>query len=526
MTTHRPLYCTKVIIGASSFWHFIPFHYRLGYGGFLSISLFLVLSLPLASVARKDTGGRPVREFPAELIEDKIRGGLVGQLLGNLNGLPHEFKYIEEPGDVRDYLPALPEGAWTDDDTDIEWTYVVAMHRQRRLLLPPDKIRSLWQAHINRRIWSSNQYARQLMDLGLDPPATGSVALNPWAEFNIAGQFCAETFGLIAPGLPETAATIGTHYTSVVVSGEPLQATQLFTAMIATAFLTADLQEILNAGQQACDPQSKVLQVVRQVLAWHKQFPDDWRATRQKIRETYDIYGKSHRGRNGYEINTACIIAALLYGQGDFVKSMTLAFNLGWDADCNAATVGTILGVRQGWQWMQNQGWRIQDRYRNTTRDGLPEDETITRFGDRLIELARLAITEAGGEYAKNAQGKHVYRIPTQQPRCVHPLATDEKTLQQLARLYSPQKLLDGLRAADEQTRARSAYLAIALGYSTEVRQRDEAAWKAGLAALEKYPKVVQAIHYYTPATELANQLRQSALQAGLARPPKKLPLW
>ncbi|MCS3918959.1 hypothetical protein Q2T83_05640 [Fervidibacter sacchari] len=133
--------------------------------------------------------------LPAKVIEDKIRGGLVGQLLGNLNGLPHEFKYLDEPGDVRDYLPALPQGAWTDDDTDIEWVYVLQMQKQHTLFVPHREIPRLWQSHINRRIWSSNLYARQLMDLGIEPPDTGLPVLNPWAEFNIAGQFCSETFG-------------------------------------------------------------------------------------------------------------------------------------------------------------------------------------------------------------------------------------------------------------------------------------------------------------------------------------------
>src|SRR5690606_28929980 len=60
---------------------------------------------------------------PVETITDKIRGGLLGQILGNLNGLPYEFTYTDEPGDVKNYTPSLPNGAWTDDDTDFEWVY-------------------------------------------------------------------------------------------------------------------------------------------------------------------------------------------------------------------------------------------------------------------------------------------------------------------------------------------------------------------------------------------------------------------
>ena len=62
--------------------------------------------------------------MPADVLRDKIRGGLLGQMLGNLNGIPHEMDYIEEPGNVKEYTPALPEGARTDDDTDFEWVYI------------------------------------------------------------------------------------------------------------------------------------------------------------------------------------------------------------------------------------------------------------------------------------------------------------------------------------------------------------------------------------------------------------------
>lgn len=92
-------------------------------------------------------------ELPAAVLEDKIRGGLLGQLLGNLNGLPHEFKYLQKPGSVTDYTPALPQGARTDDDTDIEWVYVFAMEKADTLFISPARITQLWKTHINDHIW-------------------------------------------------------------------------------------------------------------------------------------------------------------------------------------------------------------------------------------------------------------------------------------------------------------------------------------------------------------------------------------
>ncbi len=104
------------------------------------LSLWIIVLSSTTSLAARAAEPRPVVEFRAEVLEDKIRGGLLGQVLGDLNGLPHEMRYIQEPGQVESYTPALPQGAWTDDDTDLEWVYLTAMHRTGQLFLPPDQI--------------------------------------------------------------------------------------------------------------------------------------------------------------------------------------------------------------------------------------------------------------------------------------------------------------------------------------------------------------------------------------------------
>ncbi|MGB2823510.1 MAG: ADP-ribosylglycohydrolase family protein, partial [Phycisphaerae bacterium] len=243
--------------------------------------LVVALVCPGVSDLARASEAVQTTDMPADVLRDKVRGGLLGQILGNLNGLQHEMKYIGEPGNVEQYTPALPTGARTDDDTDFEWVYVVAMQREDRVLLPPERIAQLWRKRINRGIWCSNRYARHLMDLGIEPPMTGRLALNPWAEFNISGQFLCETFGLLSPGMPRTASRIGLNYTQVAIDCEPAQTTQLFCTMIAMAFVTDDLDRILDSGAAALDPASKVRQVVRDVRRWHGKHGDDWRTTRR-----------------------------------------------------------------------------------------------------------------------------------------------------------------------------------------------------------------------------------------------------
>ena len=485
-------------------------------------------------------------ELSAEVLRDKIRGGLLGQLLGNLNGLEHEMQYINEPGDVEEYTPALPEGARTDDDTDLEWVYIVAMQHNNTIMLPPHLIVQLWKERINKRIWCSNQYARQLMDIGFEPPLTGSIVFNPWADFNISGQFICESFGLLAPGMPQTAARIGLNYTRVTIDAEPAQTTQLFTSMIATAFITDEIDNILEAGLKAVDENCAIRQIVTDVCQWHRLYPGDWRTTRRLVKEKYSRYDGEMRDRNGYELNTASTIAALLYGEGDFVKTLITAFNFGWDADNNAATAGTIIGVIKGYRWMMKQNWKIVDRYHNTTREDMPMDETISSFAGRIIDLAEKVITEQGGQRQNiNADirlgrtsyrcGQIVYHIRLEKPANIVPLSNlaeqiihlqiEMKSAIETTIANESRPTKTGRDENDDRKLAFAAYSAICLDLAQDLEQNYPEQWSKALEALNHYPKVVQVLFFHSPFPA-GEKLRRKAIAAGLKKPQRKIKIW
>ena len=188
------------------------------------------------------------------------------------------------------------------------------------------------------------------------------------------------------------------------------------------------------------------------------------------LKEKYSQVNGAMRDRNGYELNTASTIAALLYGDGDFALTLQTAFNFGWDCDNTAATAGTILGASKGYRWMMSQGWQIVDRYKNTTRQNMPEDETITSFADRLIDLAEKVILEQGGERTTKS-GQIIYQIQREAPKNVAPLFEDQNLLDQMKAQYRP-SILSDIGKEDPKAQARAAYMAICLGLDKDCNKR------------------------------------------------------
>jgi hypothetical protein len=413
------------------------------------------------------------------------------------------------------YTPALPQGARTDDDTDFEWVYIVAMQDEDQILIPHRRIAELWRSRINKGIWCANLYARRLMDLGIEPPLTGSTALNPWAEFNISGQFLCEAFGLISPGMPQTASKVGLHYTRVAIDEEPAQATQLFCTMIAMAFVEDDINKLLDHGVAALDPNSRQRQIIADVRAWHRENPKDWRTTRRLLKEKYSQADGGMRDRNGYELTTSSTIAALLYGGGNLPATLQTAFNFGWDADNTAATAGSIVGVMRGYRSLMSNDWQIVDRYRNTTRAGMPEDETITSYADRLVGLAEKVIREGGGERAL-VRGRPVYRIAAESPGNAHALHRAENANEKLHAEFRKEIWAGIQDEADEQCRARAAYLAICLDMAPALAKEHPAAWGNAVAALNKYQPLVDYLFSDQPGTVAHAKLKQRAVGAGV----------
>ena len=230
------------------------------------------------------------------------------------------------------------------------------------------------------------------------------------------------------------------------------------------------------------------------------------------------------RDKNGFELNTASTIAALLYGEGDFSKTLKTAFNFGGDADNTAATAGPIIGVIKGYRWMMSQGWLSVERYKNSKRENMPDDETITSFADRIIDLSEKVIIDNGGQRVI-IDGIPVYQIFHQKPGNIQKLSNIHDQKINLKKKFEKEVELIIQNSNEKQELARSAYLAICLDIANPLQEKYPDQWDISLAALSEYWRVMQNI-FYDDEIPAILPLRKKALAAGLKKPPFKRDVW
>jgi hypothetical protein len=96
--------------------------------------------------------------------------------------------------------------------------------------------------------------------------------------------------------------------------------------------------------------------VIRDLLRWHREFPGDWRKAWQALQDKWDKNDPCPDGAFSEfnidaRLNGAYIAMGLLYGGGDFDRTMEISTRCGQDSDCNpsnaAGVMGTILGHRK-----------------------------------------------------------------------------------------------------------------------------------------------------------------------------------
>lgn len=179
---------------------------------------------------------------------------------------------------------------------------------------------------------------------GVKAGESGSVELNgSTVAEQIGGQIFIDTWGLVTPGEPDLAAKLAAKAASVTHGGNGIYGGVFIASCVSYAFVEKDVRKIIEKGLSYIPADCEYARVVRDVIKFHDEHPDDWRACYLYVRENWGY--EKYPGNCHIIPNTAVIILSLLYGGGDYSRTVCICNMCGWDTDCNAGNVGAIMGV-------------------------------------------------------------------------------------------------------------------------------------------------------------------------------------
>jgi ADP-ribosylglycohydrolase len=309
---------------------------------------------------------------PAESeLADRLHAAWLGRCAGCNLGKPVEGfgwnrarlrSYLEQAGSypIADYLPVLdpmPEGmtlnpSWRDAsrgritamarDDDTDYT-ILGLHMMETYgdRMSPANVGWEWLRHLPfLQTYTAERVAYRNLIQGYEPPQTARV-FNPYREW-IGAMIRADAFGYAYPGDPRRAALLAYQDAALSHTGNGIYGEMWAAGLIAASLAVSTAREAIDASMAVIPAGSRLAEAIRAVLASFEAGAS-WDQAFDQIEQRLGHYHWVHTINNA-----AAVAAALLWGEGDFSRTIGLAVEAGLDTDCDGATAGSVFGALHG----------------------------------------------------------------------------------------------------------------------------------------------------------------------------------
>ncbi len=230
-----------------------------------------------------------------------------------------------------------------DDDTNYTVTGL-ALVKEKGINFVPEDMADFWINNIPlTHTCTAERVAYKNFALSMTPPHTANFR-NPYREW-IGAQIRGDFFGYVALGNPELAAELAWRDASISHIKNGIYGEMWVAAMLAAAPFCQDTREVIEIGLTEIPARSRLTRDIHEVMSWYDQGVNYEEAVKS-IHQKWDEKSSHHWCHTNS--NAQIVAVGLLWGEGNFERSICRAVQPGFDTDCNGATVGSIVGMMLG----------------------------------------------------------------------------------------------------------------------------------------------------------------------------------
>lgn len=296
----------------------------------------------------------PARKLPVKMFEDKLWGGITGQLLA-IVWADATRKTFNKPLFPDNPLPVLEywriNEALENADMSVFWPIAEAVSKngangKANELLDIMNIRELW-------VGKSAQNVRFLKRQGIEFPFTGNAPFNSHCE-DISWPRQAVYLGVVCPGRPMDAAGLAFRYGQTMACADGQAAGMLVAAMVAESYVSQNPFTLLENSLKVLDGENLVRKMGEELVAQAQEKDASWLKAWKKLTAAQGLpitetsLSSLPSGRNEARLFAGMVMLSILYGNGNLVQSIGQALKCGFQAQYYAQTTGLIVGNMVG----------------------------------------------------------------------------------------------------------------------------------------------------------------------------------
>ncbi len=337
---------------------------------------------------------------------DRVLGAWLGRCAGCMLGKPVEgwdrgkiMRALRRAGEYPLRGPYLPLSAFSElgagqlayvapltrerlrraeRDDDLDYTVLnLLVYEERGSRFTTEDVAGAWLRMLPYHLtYTAERAAYRNLVIGLKPPETATF-LNPYREW-IGAQIRADLWGYVSPGDPERAAEYAYRDARLSHTKNGIYGEIFVAALIALAYVHEEPLKLVEEAVRAVPERSRLAEAIRHVIALYRRGLE-WEEAVEEILARYGRYHPVHTVNNA-----AIVVAALLWGEGDFTRTITYAVLAGLDTDCNGATAGSVVGLMLGASRLPREWVRPLNDTLATGLSGLGEVR-ISKLAERTV---------------------------------------------------------------------------------------------------------------------------------------------